>query len=289
MPKEQDTTQIDDFITSFTLYKEYPIQELADSQFLLPPIDAYCLTCRQIGTFHYIKSEIFDEQMRAIFSDTFSPGRLAGGYDKETERKTIIEKHKPILGMKLTCTRCNTQEWFLFFKIENDVLFKIGQWPSIENMQQPYNPKYKTILSDDQLDDYKRGKGLFAHGIGVGSYVYMRRVIEFLVRRATDKLFRDKKITEEEIAKSRWTELIEKLDGYLPDFLVKNKKLYSILSKGIHELSEEECLTYFPSVRGAVDLILEQEIGIQEKIKSEKKLSSDLDQINARTASKKGE
>lgn len=44
----------------------------------------------------------------------------------------------------------------------------------------------------------------------------------------------------------------------LPDFLVKNRDLYGILSKGIHELSEDECLSYFDPVKAALELILDQ-------------------------------
>lgn len=38
------------------------------------------------------------------------------------------------------------------------------------------------------------------------------------------------------------------------------KGVYAILSKGIHELEEEECRRYFPILKLAIELILDQKI-----------------------------
>ena len=40
-------------------------------------------------------------------------------------------------------------------------------------------------------------------------------------------------------------EKIKTLTGYLPPFIVEQNSIYGILSKGIHELSEEDCLKYY--------------------------------------------
>jgi hypothetical protein len=50
------------------------------------------------------------------------------------------------------------------------------------------------------------------------------------------------------------------LRDHLPTFLVQNPGLYVILSKGIHELSEDECGRYFPVVRNGIELILDEKI-----------------------------
>ncbi len=36
--------------------------------------------------------------------------------------------------------------------------------------------------------------------------------------------------------------------------------MYSILSKGIHELSEEECLQYFKLMKIGIELILDEQL-----------------------------
>ena len=51
-------------------------------------------------------------------------------------------------------------------------------------------------------------------------------------------------------------ERIKMLQGYLPEMLTKNTTIYGILSKGIHELSEDECRKYFPVVKKCIYQIL---------------------------------
>jgi hypothetical protein len=58
---------------------------------------------------------------------------------------------------------------------------------------------------------------------------------------------------------------IDLLKSYLPAFLIKNKSLYGILSKGIHELKEQECLDIFPVVKLGIELILDEKIKLKEQ------------------------
>jgi hypothetical protein len=53
-------------------------------------------------------------------------------------------------------------------------------------------------------------------------------------------------------------EKIVLLRSHLPAFLLKNKSIYSILSNGIHELTESECLSYFEPLRVGIALILDE-------------------------------
>ena len=55
---------------------------------------------------------------------------------------------------------------------------------------------------------------------------------------------------------ARLAEKIKMLESHLSDILVKNTTIYGILSKGIHELSEEECRKYFPVVKECIYQIL---------------------------------
>jgi hypothetical protein len=62
-------------------------------------------------------------------------------------------------------------------------------------------------------------------------------------------------------------EKIALLKDHLPDFLVENRKVYSILSIGIHELDEEDCLTYFEAMKQAIIIILEDDKKKLEELK----------------------
>ena len=69
----------------------------------------------------------------------------------------------------------------------------------------------------------------------------------------------------EEFEGLRVSEKIALLKGYLPDVLVNNKQLYTVLSKGVHELSEQECLKYFPVLSSLMFFVLEEELENRKK------------------------
>ena len=62
-------------------------------------------------------------------------------------------------------------------------------------------------------------------------------------------------------------EKIEILQSELPTFLVENKSIYSILSKGIHELSEQECLAAFPAVKVGIEIVLDTRLEEANRLK----------------------
>ena len=80
-------------------------------------------------------------------------------------------------------------------------------------------------------------------------------------------------------------EEIPLLKDLLPSFLVENRKMYSILSKSIHELSEEECLAAFNVVRLGIELILDEKI---EKKEKERKINNATKEIQRTYESLKG-
>lgn len=136
--------------------------------------------------------------------------------------------------------------------------------------------KYRHALGADAYKELVRGVGLAAHGIGVGSFVYMRRAFEGLIQHATQTARQSPSWDEEQFRRSRMDERIDLLKPYLPDFLVENRSLYSILSRGIHELSEQECLDAFPVVKLGIQLVLDEKIVKLEKEKQIKEASESI-------------
>lgn len=63
---------------------------------------------------------------------------------------------------------------------------------------------------------------------------------------------------------------IELLEEYLPQALVENKNLYGIISKGVHELDEKDCLEMFPNIRIGIELILDDILAEKEREEKEK-------------------
>jgi hypothetical protein len=74
-------------------------------------------------------------------------------------------------------------------------------------------------------------------------------------------------------------EKIKSLNGYLPSFIVESNSIYGVLSKGIHELTEEECLAYFDCMRQSIELILDERLEQLEKKKKVAEVKKALSSI----------
>ena len=75
-------------------------------------------------------------------------------------------------------------------------------------------------------------------------------------------------------------EKIEKLKGYLPQFLVNNKHIYSILSKGIHELEEEQCSKFFPILKQSIEIMLDELAEAEEKERRRKEIEKAIQEMH---------
>lgn len=182
----------------------------------------------------------------------------------------------------LTCKRGGkTTLRFIVVELEGGYIMKIGQYPSLADIQfADIGKKYNKHLSKEGLRNYKKAIGGFAHGIGAGSFVYLRRIFENLIMEA----YQDHKATlgldDQVFFNLYMPEKIEALKSVLPSQLVEMKSIYGILSKGVHELTEEECLKYFPSIRLSIGLILDQKIEAKQKEDRDASVKKELQMIS---------
>ena len=125
--------------------------------------------------------------------------------------------------------------------------------------------KYNKVLSGEKSKEFTRAIGLAANGVGIGSFVYLRRIFEHLITEAYALCLAEGTVTEEIYSRSRMDQKIELLSSHLPQFLVENKRMYSILSLGIHELDEKTCLSYFDILRVGIEIILDEKLEMLQK------------------------
>ncbi|MDD9174023.1 hypothetical protein PVK63_04000 [Aliivibrio sp. S2TY2] len=163
------------------------------------------------------------------------------------------------------CSRVKTHRLVFMFIANGKTIQKIGQLPSLASLHLYDVKKYSKVLEKQYFQEFTKAVGLATHGVGVGFFVYLRRIFEALIEDAHQKLKGSVGWNETVYVQSRMQEKIEILANELPDFLVKNKNIYGILSKGIHELSEDECLNAFPIVKLGIELILDERIEAKEK------------------------
>ncbi|WP_300896586.1 hypothetical protein [Roseovarius sp.] len=155
---------------------------------------------------------------------------------------------------------------------------KIGQFPSHADIANGVLKQFTKVLDPQDRREFIRANGLASHGVNIGAFVYLRRVFERLLARARKRA--GEAIDGEAFKQGRVGEKIDMLSDYLPPFMLKHKKVYGLLSLGIHELNEETCGTLYEILKQSCLLMLEQEKELAEKEALEKELAKAISQIS---------
>jgi len=258
-------------------------------------ISAYCKECKEERVFsmspyiHFVdepnecyslklSEEVLRVQKGYVLENTPSPGSLAGKENTSWKWKNWqIEDVSRILVFKFACSMDEEHHLDYIVLTTDNSMMKIGQYPSVADMTFPELDTYKHVISKQDRKELGTAIGLFASGVGAGSYVYLRRILERLVYQA--KATAGDTVNDAEFEQARVAERIKMLEGYLPEILIKNTTIYGILSKGIHELSEEECQKYFPVVKECIYQILGMWESLRKKQADEAALSKALSAI----------
>lgn len=240
-----------EFCLNVPLYRPVPFTEANEDELnnlrnYNGYVDCYCMDCQQMSVFHSEPEE--------YHHPNFSFYAVLGRYI--------------FFSNIFHCTRNDSHEMCLYFLIHNKTITKIGQYPSIADIVTIDIQKYRRVLGDEQYSEFSRAIGLTSHGIGIGAFVYLRRIFENLIEEAHQVQKEVGGWDENAYQKSRMEEKIVLLKDSLPNFLVENKTLYSILSKGIHELRENECLKAFPTTKLGIELILDEKL--EQLVRDEK-------------------
>lgn len=227
-----------------------------------------------------LEDEIFDGNVDG-YSQSLSQGTtydikcknlLNFGYDYDYEDFYIV---------KLKCKRTDNDLIRYFIYQDEKVTIKLGQDPSLADIQfAEMNKKYDKVLDRESLVLFKKAVGLYSHGTGAGSFVYLRRIFEKLIKDVFAENQNTLKITSSDFQNKRMSDKIKLLKDCLPEQLARLSPLYGILSQGVHELSEEECLEFFPTLKLAIELILDEKIDKEKKKARKAEVEKQLNLIN---------
>lgn len=268
-----------EFLFNAPLYAVYETKEgLANLLGGSFRVDGHCPYC---GT-----SSTFISGYESIVAARRSPG-----YDAIAALSAGLESPPPnrILNVDVSCARNPNGHkiGFVLLKLDKTIQ-KIGQYPSLADIANDESKAYRKVLSEEDSQELHKAIGLAAHGVGIGSYVYLRRIFERLI----DNRFRDFKDieswSEENYRNRRMPERIDLMKDHLPEFLVENRKVYSILSLGIHELAEEEALAFFPVLKASIVMILEEDEDRRKKLELKKQLKSAVEKYSPSTSKNAG-
>lgn len=208
------------------------------------PIDGHCPYCNRASTFNIDRVHVPDIDERQNLS-------LVTCYNEE---------------IQITCVRSKVHVIRYFFRKHELTLQKIGQFPSLADIANDEVTQYRKNMDRLDADEFHKAIGLAAHGVGVGSFVYLRRVFERLIYGRFEALKDELGWKSEDFFKLRMIEKVEFLEGHIPDFIHENKKIYSILSVGVHELDEKTCLSWFEVMKQSIIIILEDDKKKKEEL-----------------------
>ncbi len=255
---------VEQFCLEVPLYKTYPLgslDKLYNYYYATVNVDCHCLQCNMIVPFSSMPPNT--ESSRTLkFRDA----------PELYKDKMCSDK---ILKREFFCQRRNEHTPLYFeFLIHNNQITKYGQYPSMADLAFAELQKYRTILGNAKFREFRTAVGLISHGVGIGAFVYLRRILEGLIEEAHQIAISSEGWNEEDYQRGRMEENIKQLGtAFLPKFLVEHWQMYSILSKGIHELTEDECKGSFPAMKGGIKLILDEKIRLKEQKENEKEIS----------------
>jgi hypothetical protein len=229
----------DEFVFETPLYSTLQISDEAEKKLLSGTltVDGYCPDCKTKRVFKMIPLTTTALARASQIDRVF--------YDE------II---------RFSCAKVAHHRISIYLRITSGMIVKYGQNPSYADLIIEQDAERTKMLGKEDRREYNKAIGLAAHDAGIGAYAYLRRIFERWIWRVFNEHKTANSWDEAEFTHKRMNEKINVLRNLLPELLVKNAGAYGILSDGLHNLSEEDCLAFFPILRIGILLILEQDI-----------------------------
>ncbi len=254
-----------DFFEKSPLYVKYKIKlEDDEDKLKYPSLNMFCSTCNSKQT----------------FSHNLSYGKIIRPYMGVTKTQNA---KTPIAGetilIEYICAGCkNFKRYFMIYISKNlDYVTKSGQFPEFDI---DADKNTKKMLGKN-INLFNRGRICEVHGYGIGAFIYYRRIIEVLIDDLIEKIWnlyteKDKERYKDEFKKIKESKIAEEkiniAKNILPDSLYREgynplKTIYDVLSKGIHNKDDKECLIDAEIIREILIPLINQVITTDESQK----------------------
>lgn len=86
-----------------------------------------------------------------------------------------------VTTIQIFCQREREHSAWFHILLSNGVIQKVGQFPSLADIADDEARNYCKILGQHDSREFSRAIRLAAHGVGIGSFVYLRRIFERLI------------------------------------------------------------------------------------------------------------
>lgn len=212
-------------------------------------IDLFCSKCREKRTFIAKSNKVkVSKKYEPITVNIFETYGEQSKEDEEIynsikaqeerEKRQEFEqflKDNEFTVLHYVCSRDNSHQLTFVLLIDEFTIQKIGQYPSYADIDIPQADVYRKELGRKYYNELKRAIGLYSCNVGIGSYVYLRRIIEKLILDALQEAVKEGVVTQEEFEidenkhQRRVEDKIKLLSEYLPKPLVDNKAVYGVI------------------------------------------------------------
>ena len=189
---------------------------------------------------------------------------------------------KPIFFKSFRCSAYPDHKILFSFIVEGDEVIKISEFPSkYDSVKDTFND-YKKILEKEKITELSKAAQLESFGYAIASLLYYRRIFESIILKTFSESDFENKITEEEFRQKRMNEKTDYIAAFLPEYFKENSHMYGILSKGVHELEEDECRKYLPIVKAIIFFSLDEAVEKRNKEIRKAEMAKKLAEANSK-------
>ncbi len=213
----------------------------------------------------------------------------------------ISEDNYEFFYITYRCSNCQKVEktFSLAAKVEKNLgskgmCYKFGELPTFGP---PVSPKLIKLIGPDR-EEFLKGRRCENQGLGVGSFIYYRRVVENQKNRILEQIIKVSEIIgapvssietlKSAIKETQFGKALEMAKPALPESLLINGQnplalIHSALSEGVHAMNDEECLTIAGSVRVVLGELSDR---LSQALKDEAEISRALSHLMNRKKQK---
>ena len=185
----------------------------------------------------------------------------------------------------LLCPMCHSK-MTLYYVYTLNYIEKILTYPDVMDGYKVKYKEYRKLQTDNGFDYYNEFVeacySFYKIHSGIGTFCYLRLCIENIIKDFWNEMLECGKINDEYDSMVKVSKRVEVIkDNLDPEIYCMIPNLYSILSKGINELDENECLKHFDTLKEIVEILLDQKLDILKKKKKIDYLKRSLNQISS--------
>lgn len=239
---------------------------------------SYCPECGRETTFE--RSIAYDERRKEI--NFYEKTGIDGvGFGNEVIISTMFSAGKgdevfDLYIQEYECCVNRSHKRYNIYKKCDDKIIKIGQYPSeVDNGSNEYLDKVKRICGKTEAKEIanyiKTALIMESYGYGIASLLYIRRAFEQLIAISEGK---DRNNNTGTTMKDRIKD-----NKYLPDIIKGNAKVYNVISEGIHNQTEEECMELFKIIKVGVMILISKTYAHIEEEKALSELATTLSKL----------